>query len=83
MKKLQDMRENQKAWPLNSMPKLISKQSNAEVTNQIIAKWSHSNETRQNTKKLTSWISTGVVGLRFNSWSFSALFKISKIYLTY
>ena len=38
MKKLQDMRKNQKAWPLNSMPKLISKQSNAEVTNQIIAK---------------------------------------------
>lgn len=38
MKKLQDMRENQKAWLLNSMPKLISKQSNAEVTNQIIAK---------------------------------------------
>lgn len=77
MKKLQDMRENQKAWPLNSMPKhRDSKQSNAEVTNQIIAKWSHSNETRQNTKKLTSWISTGVVGLRFNSWSFSALFKI-------
>ena len=39
MKKLQDMRENQKAWPLNSMPKhRDSKQSNAEVTNQIIAK---------------------------------------------
>ena len=38
MKKLQDMRGNQKVWPLNSMSKLISKQSNAEVTNQIIAK---------------------------------------------